>query len=343
MSNKQYRKNQRRLRWLQITAIGLLLCVIAVTALGCTGEILGEETGPTNNSNESESTGFTIGDNVDPLAFMNNAEHKLYVECLNTGKSDCILIRMDDKVILMDAADDDDYTLIRAKLTEYNIDTIDYLIITHYDNDHIGAADRVLRDYTVHTVYAPDYVRNSGDYRDMMQAVEQVGTRTDFQKITSDVELDLGFGQVWINPTSLEGYEPGKVMANDTTHATIQENNFSLMTVVRFGEATVVLPGDAEDARVAEWVPQFEEKYGSTLKGPKTFIKIPHHGSYDQGTAAILQSVAPWYCAVCSDQMSVESNLIGGIQQNSGAAVYYTYRGTVLFATDGTSCGIRQS
>ena len=167
-SNKQYRKERRLSRLFQVLAIGLLLCVIGVTALGCSGQLLGEETTTAKpvetTAAETETTGFTVGGVVDPLAFMEGAEHTMYAEFLNTGKSDSILIRMDDQVILVDTGDDDDYNAIKAKLDGYGINTIDYLIITHYDNDHIGAADDVLKNYTVKMVYAPDYVRNSGEF-----------------------------------------------------------------------------------------------------------------------------------------------------------------------------------
>ena len=45
------------------------------------------------------------------------------VEFLSTGKSDCILICMDDLVILCDAADADDYPAIRALMKARGADS----------------------------------------------------------------------------------------------------------------------------------------------------------------------------------------------------------------------------
>ncbi|UKI13072.1 MAG: MBL fold metallo-hydrolase [Oscillospiraceae bacterium] len=90
----------------------------------------------------SATSGSMILDPTDdPYA---GAAHRLYVDFLSVGKADCILLRMDDRVILIDTGEKADAALIRRTLDGYGIRRIDCLILTHYDNDHIGAAAAVL-------------------------------------------------------------------------------------------------------------------------------------------------------------------------------------------------------
>ena len=98
----------------------------------------------------SATSGSMILDPTDdPYA---GAAHRLYVDFLSVGKADCILLRMDDRVILIDTGEKADAALIRRTLDGYGIRRIDCLILTHYDNDHIGAAAAVLEGYAVGAV-----------------------------------------------------------------------------------------------------------------------------------------------------------------------------------------------
>ena len=83
------------------------------------------------------------------------------VDFLSTGKSDCAVIFMDGLVILSDTADANDADEIAALLRERGAEKIDYIIVSHYDKDHIGAAGELIRNFTVGAVLRPDYVEDS--------------------------------------------------------------------------------------------------------------------------------------------------------------------------------------
>lgn len=271
-----------------------------------------------------------IGGN-DPEEMFKDAPHVMHAEFLKTGESDSILLRMDDTVVLVDTADSDDYSALKAKLTGHGITTIDYLIITHFDNDHIGSAAGIIKDFAVTNIYVPDYVRDSGLYRSMMSAIEEKGEGTTLHRVTEDVEITLDYGRLWINPTHL--YPSGEVLGQDSPDAAVEENNFSLITSVYFGEVSMLLLGDAEADRMAEFNALFAEGEYPTY----TLVKTPHHGSYDKHLGASLSAVRPRYCVVCTDiEDKVEAGLVTSIRA-SGAAAYYTYNGEITFSTDGSA------
>lgn len=341
------RKHETARCGLPLAAVLLLCAVLTVLAVllgGCSGEIYDPTPGSLSlqegNANGTGGqyelpteppTGSVMEiPTEDPFA---NAPHVLRVDFLNTGNSDAILLRMDSTVILMDTGESDDYAKISGKLDEYGIREIDYLIISHFDNDHIGTAAQVLQNYTVKTVYMPDYVRDSSLYRRMMSTLE-VLTGTAVHRVTEDVRLELAYGSLWINPTGL--YEPGLTLGSDNSHAA-EENNYSLVTSVSFGEINLLLAGDAEQDRLVE----FMGLLGDTCA--YDVIKIPHHGGYDKAVAELFRmNTGLRYCVVhAGNEGLVEASLVTAMR-TSGAAAKFTYNGGVAFATDGVSMVVEQ-
>ena len=269
-----------------------------------------------------------------------DSEHRMYVEFLDTGKSDCILIRMDDKVILVDTGesegDVEDYGRIKGRLEGYGITVIDCLIITHYDNDHIGSAHRVLRDYTVRTVYMPDYVRHSSRYRAMMEMLEAVEDRTVLKRLQGEeITVPMGYGSLVIHASAL--YERGQVASSSgDPEREADENDYSLITSVYFGETSLLLLGDAERARMEEFKEGRTETYD--------LVKTPHHGGTDQGLRQFLYAATPSWCVVCTDDVSqIQAQLATDMTNLCGADGWYvTSRGTVRLSTNGTDITVEQ-
>ncbi len=300
--------------------------------------VLGTEPPTAESGLPSPDTGHLTLSGTDPLE---NAEHRLYVDFLNTGASDCILVRMDEIVMLIDTADKDDYEAIAACLDGYGITSIDYLIITHFDNDHIGSAARLLADYPVTEMYMPDYVRESNLYRSMMAQLEDEDCRTRVHRMfEADEDIDLGYGRVWINSTAMTGYEPGQSLGADEDNKNNEENNFSLITSVTFGQITLLLTGDAEGERMEEFLPLCVDKGFSTY----TLIKVPHHGrSDDKGLLTALGTLMPRYCVVCTGSASDVAGAVNTKMRAIGAGRYYTYDGRITFYTDGSSVWMTQT
>ena len=273
-----------------LLAVALLSLCLACLA-GCSDEIYDPSKGTltlvegTGGNNYFElpteaSTGNTIEiPSVDPFE---NSPHVLRVDFLNTGNSDAILLRMDATVILVDTGESDDYPTISRRLTEYGIDTIDHLIISHYDNDHIGTIAQILQYYTVKNLYMPDYVRDSSLYRRMMSTLEVTDGVT-VHRPTEDLRIELSYGSLWINPTKL--YEPGVTLGSDDAHA-LEENNYSLITSVYFGDISILLAGDAEQDRITEFM-----TLAATTRPWPSFSA----GIRGSATAWSTQEVRPWW------------------------------------------------
>ena len=333
-------------RGLPVIPAAILLSLCLLGMVGCSDQvydptqgtlILNEGTGNNGSGNlelptEPPTGSVIVMPSTDPFE---NSPHVLRADFLDTGDSDAILLRLDETVILMDTGEADDYPAISKKLTEYGITTIDYLIISHYDNDHIGTVSQILQNYTVKDVYMPDYVRDSNLYGRMMSTLDAIPAVQVHRLHDEDVKIELAYGSLWINATGL--YEAGVVHGNDNAHD-LEENNYSLITSVYFGDVSILLAGDAEQDRITE----FMEKVGDKLT--YDIIKIPHHGGYDKALKPLFEkNKGERYCMVhVGSEGLVDASLVTAMR-TSGAAAKFTYEGNIAFATDGISMTVEQN
>ena len=86
---------------------------------------------------------------------------ELEVTFFDVGKADSIILRAEDSTVIIDCGEKGDGKEMVSYLEENDVDTVDYLIITHYDKDHVGGAAKVINKLDVKNVLAPDYEEKS--------------------------------------------------------------------------------------------------------------------------------------------------------------------------------------
>ena len=306
-------------------------CVVLVLCIcSCSGEVL--QTGTPGGSGQlgtgemvtTDSSGG-IGGSLTPGDAFANAEHMLTVRVLKTGKSDCMLLKLDDTVIMIDTADADDYGEISDMLESLGMSKIDYLILTHFDNDHIGSAARIIEDFEVAQVYMPNYVRDSGLYRSLMSALDKNASRTTVNRLNDDTTVPLPVGSLWINVSrvypELSHEEP---IPEDS-----MDNNLSLICGLTFGDFSALFMGDAEKERCEDFNAQTQ------YAGQYDFIKLPHHGSHNKALRDLLTACDVKYGVICSDALANIELEVVNLMRNLGALTYYSYNGTMVLRTDG--------
>lgn len=310
-----------------------ILCVLLVLSIcACSGEVLDQ--GPQQGTGQlgTGAIGTTDGNgghagSLNPGDTFANAEHMLTMRVLKTGKSDCMLIKLDDTVIMIDTADADDYGEISDMLESLGIARIDYLILTHFDNDHIGCAAKIIEDFEVACVYMPNYVRDSGLYRSLINSLEENAARTTVHKLNEDTTVPLPVGSMWINVSrvypDLSHEEP---IPEDS-----MDNDLSLICGLTLGDFTALFMGDAEKARCEDFLAQTQ------YAGQYDFIKLPHHGSHNKALRDLLTTCGVKYGVICSDALANIELEVVNLMRNLGALTYYSYNGTLVVRTDGTT------
>ena len=108
------------------------------------------------------------------IAEVNNIENAPFeITFMNVGKADSIFLSIDDKNIMIDTGLNSTKDNVVSQLKEKNIDSIDYLILTHMDKDHIGGADAILNEFKVDNVIQADYSKDSKQYDQYIKAIEK--------------------------------------------------------------------------------------------------------------------------------------------------------------------------
>ncbi len=118
------------------------------------------------------------------------------VTYLNVGNGDCAIIKFDDgKIMMIDTGSGtvDNYNLIEKTLNNMKVDSIEYLVLTHPHNSHIGNAKKLLENKKVNNLYIPkiyDYTLFS-DLKDIVESAEKMKIKL----IISDNSCNLSNGE----------------------------------------------------------------------------------------------------------------------------------------------------
>lgn len=124
------------------------------------------------------------------------------LDILDTGKSDCIIVCMDGVTVVNDAADEDDFDSICAALERRGVQRIDYLVLSHYDKDHIGSAAALVRAYPVGQILGPDYEENSMYLTLLKRAAEE--RNTPFLRLTENYTVETENGSFTLDPPDID-------------------------------------------------------------------------------------------------------------------------------------------
>lgn len=271
----------------------LMLCSLLLT--GCNREI-------TNNPSEEQSL--------------------LKITAFSVGKADSILIQHAENTILIDTGEKEDGGKIRKELSERSIDSLDYLVITHYDKDHVGSAAEILQNIPVETVLCPDYEGTREEYFAFLQEVHE---HSNFSYVTEITELELGEMHLTIYPAE----NPEQYVETDKEY----DNDLSLVCSLKFGEKSFLFTGDIEKKRTNQMLEE-------GILEEHDWVKIPHHGNYRKSLKNLLETIHPQFAVISTSiEEPAEEKMIKFLEEQS---IQYaiTYDEDVVTVCDGTKIWI---
>ncbi len=254
-------------------------------------------------------------------------EEKLIVKVLKTGKSDVIFVRSGDKTMMIDVGEIKDAEKIVQFLHNENIITLDTMIITHYDKDHVGAAGMIVEEFNVGQVLVPDYQGLIPEYADFMTSM--TAAQITPEHVTGQMDIELGYATVHIDPPINYDVNVIADAVND------YDNTLSLMTTITCGEKRFLFAADADRRRLNEWM-------GNNDPQDIDFLKVPHHGSFNASLDALLAATTPEYAAITCSKKNPADDVTIETLQKYGVNVFQTRDGQITAITDGKNIKVIQ-
>lgn len=249
-------------------------------------------------------------------------EELLCVVFLDVGQGDSIFIQSPSGTqMLIDGGRDSSVLRELSAVMQTSDRSIDYLLMTHPDSDHVGGLIEVFERYQIASLIRTNNI-NEGPVGDLLAKKEANEKATTYIARRGQL-IDLGAG------VALE------ILFPDRDVSQLESNTASVVAKVTYGDHSFMLTGDA---------PKSIEEYlvlthGETLES--TVLKVGHHGSRTSTSALFLAHVRPQVGVISAGadnqyghphEEVVESLVAIGVE------LYQTGEdGRVVFHSDGTT------
>ena len=254
----------------------------------------------------------------------------LRIDFLDVGQGDSALVTMPDgTTLLVDAGGntiDSTRRIGETVVSEYlwwrGLGQIDYVLATHADADHIDGLNDVLKNFTVRSVLIARRPTDDPEFSKFSQTL----TRTNTPSETIEAGDVIHFGDVAV----------GVLWPPDTAEKST--NNDSIVLRIQFGERSILLTGDIEQATERTLLASQQQLHADV-------IKVPHHGSKTSSTEGFVAATNPQLAIISvgrNSRFGHPHKEVVERWQSTGATVLTTGNsGTITITTDGHNLSLK--
>ena len=246
----------------------------------------------------------------------------LTVSFLDVGQGDAILIQTPDgHEMLVDGGRDSSVLRELSKQRSFFDRTIDVVVLTHPDLDHIAGLVDVLKRYQVGTIVM---TTNEGE-SDAAEAFASAAPQENAQIVLADAGQTITLG----------AHVVVQIFAPTGDESKLESNTASIVTRVVYGKTSFMLTGDAP----MEIEDYLVRTYGAQLDSD--VLKLGHHGSKTSTSDLWLDTVTPQYAVVSAGIDNryghPHQDVMQRVFKRNIATSHTGTDGTVIFQSDGKS------
>lgn len=189
---------------------------------------------------------------------------------LDVGQGQCLIFKNKDSCYVVDCGGDYSADLARQALYAQGVQSLDGIIVTHYDSDHAGDVKELASTFSVETLYLPD-VPDEGTLREEL-----------LQNFSEDI--------IWVREERVLEIPDGSITIFSDAQQS-NENERSLCILFQPEKCDILVTGDRGIVGEASLV--------ASGKLPKLEILVAgHHGSAGATGLELLKETQPDHCVI---------------------------------------------
>lgn len=244
--------------------------------------------------------------------------YDMTVHFLDVGQGLSVFVQSGSENLIYDGGDKDDSSFVVAYLKEQGVTTIDYLISSHYDSDHVSGLIGCLNAFDVKNVICSDYVHDSKTYQSFIKMVDSKGLTMQHPSVGE--EFTFGTGKFII-------------LAPETIDEKESNDNSVVIKLVN-GDNSFIFTGDAESSSESDMC-----QSGINLDCD---VLVPsHHGSATGTSWEFLQETVPEFAVIScgkDNQYGHPHKDTMDKLESMDIQIYRTdIQGTITVSSDGTN------
>ena len=246
---------------------------------------------------------------------------EMAVHFIDVGQGDCSLLQTPQGSVLIDCSEPEYGEPIISYLKSVGITELEYFIITHPDEDHMGAAAYILENFKVNNFIINGKEKSAKFFTNALDAIEEKNIPSDIV-IPGDV-ITVGALRMEILGPHTDNID--KMSSNDS----------SLIIHATYGNRVFLFTGDAEQEGEEILLEHHRNDIDCDV------FSAGHHGAKTSNSIELLQAATPSYVVISCGADNSYGHPTPEAMNNFakvGAKVYRTDElGTIVFITDGES------
>lgn len=254
---------------------------------------------------------------------VNSSQSNLKVSFLDVGQGDGVLIETPSGTdVLIDGGRAGSVNRPLSDALPFYDRTLDLVVGTHADSDHIGGLPQVFADYQVANVAVPPRKNTTKAWNTFTASAKQEqssGAR--LQQLSAGSVLRIG------KQTYLLALAPPR----EAVPADMNDSSYVFKLI--YGDTSMLLPGD-----ISKPIEMYlTQRYGKLLAAD--VLKVAHHGSKTSSAKPFLSAVSPSWAVISAGKDNRHGHpdqvVVDRLKRMQASTTCTCEAGTVTFVSDG--------